>query len=44
MEWVPMILEAAAASQLTHRVLNLIESPKLLHLFLQENVVFSISV
>lgn len=39
-----MILEAAVASQLAHRVLNLIESPKLLHLFLQENVAFSISV
>ena len=39
-----MILEAAVASQLTHRVLNLIESPKLLHLFLHENAAFSISV
>lgn len=44
MEWVPMILEEAVASQLAHRVLNLIESPKLLHLFLQENAAFSISV
>ena len=42
MEWVPMILEAAVASQLTHRVLNLIES--LLHLFLQKSVAFSIFV
>ena len=39
-----MILEAAVASQLTHRVLNLIESPKLRHLFLQKSVAFSIFV
>ena len=39
-----MILEAAVASQLAHRILNLIESPKLLHLFLQKSVAFSIFV
>ena len=39
-----MILEAAVASQLAPRVLNLIESPKLLHLFLQKSVAFSIFV
>ena len=39
-----MILEAAVASQLAHRVLNLIEFPKLLHLFLQKSVAFSIFV
>ena len=39
-----MILEAAVASQLAHRLLNLIESPKLLHLFLQKSVAFSIFV
>ena len=39
-----MILEAAVVSQLAHRVLNLIESPKLLHLFLQKSVAFSIFV
>ena len=39
-----MILDAAVASQLAHRVLNLIESPKLLHLFLQKSVAFSIFV
>ena len=39
-----MILEAAVASQLADRVLNLIESPKLLHLFLQKSVAFSIFV
>jgi len=44
MEWVPMILEAAVASQLAHRVLNLIESPKLLYLFLHESVALSIFV